>query len=167
MVFEKHQLQVLSHKLSIHLMRYSILQKKKSVTKIRSLSGVRAQRDQISSKAIYHKDMIGYTFLLMILTTGRCWAASFHIDQFDSTNAIPRKSATAFGTHLLALWIAFVVDIKLLCRLDSGQWLKYFYQTPTAYVYFLQIHITLLTLLSFSVSFCLRRLNWVHTQFHR
>lgn len=34
-------------------------------------------------------------------------------------------------------------------------------------MYFLQIHITLLTLLSFSVSFCLRRLNWVHTQFHR
>lgn len=37
----------------------------------------------------------------------------FHIDKFDSTNPIPRKSPITFGTHLLALWIAFVVDSLL------------------------------------------------------
>jgi hypothetical protein len=32
---------------------------------------------------------------------------------FESTNAIPGKLPISFGAHLLALWIAFVVDSLL------------------------------------------------------
>jgi len=32
---------------------------------------------------------------------------------FESTNPIPGKLPIAFGAHLLALWIAFVVDSLL------------------------------------------------------